>query len=513
MSVLERCLRGSCRQGGVRGVLGWILAALLMTGSTAFAEAIEGFVTNIEPPMQFDLGKIRVELSGKTVCESGLIYGVGVGAGLSTSQPSAWYLVRPGGHSFRFSSIRTQRVPCDAVHLTVGARVDLAGTYTTADTFAASSLLDYSIQQADSLQGSGVLEEDPRREGLQKGAEPVWIDGYKLDLTLSTKFQSPRGEESSGRVSLRAGMQVTYAASHGSGGRLIVDSMQVAENQRAAYEGNFLKLFAGTITPPDYRRRVPGTIRFAHGAAVEIVADSTVQDFVSRLGMELVPEYQKQLPDGDSAKVPFRFLVVRSSSTGREPNFIAINGTLPHMDQDYGYDYGYAYSHSTERMKQVMALPTGLLLIPDVAIANLHNEAQLASLLSYGITAVLQKDVDDAWRTARSKSPQDKADLFAEFLSINEQVLRLGIRQTYLAGYDIREAPWAWDVALGRSAKNPVGGGPSKIIKPWYAAYAFDRISKDYADEDYSKLKRGDAEYAQFLGELRKADPEAFAGK
>ena len=34
-----------------------------------------------------------------------------------------------------------------------------------------------------------------------------------------------------------------------------------------------------------------------------------------------------------------------------------------------------------------------------------------------------------------------------------------------------------------------------------------------YKDVDYSKLKRGEAEYQQFLNELRKADPGAFAGK
>ena len=51
---------------------------------------------------------------------------------------------------------------------------------------------------------------------------------------------------------------------------------------------------------------------------------------------------------------------------------------------------------------------------------------------------------------------------------------------------------------------------PGKEI-PWYAAYAFNYISQYYKDVDYSKLKRGEAEYQQFLQELRKADPEAFA--
>jgi len=78
----------------------------------------------------------------------------------------------------------------------------------------------------------------------------------------------------------------------------------------------------------------------------------------------------------------------------------------------------------------------------------------------------------------------------------------------YLAGYDIREAPYAWAVAQGKPVNNPVidSKHPDKEI-PWYAAYAFNYISHYYSDVDYSKLKRGEREYQQFLQELYKADP------
>ncbi len=64
------------------------------------------------------------------------------------------------------------------------------------------------------------------------------------------------------------------------------------------------------------------------------------------------------------------------------------------------------------------------------------------------------------------------------------------------------------------SVNNPVinSKDPDKEI-PWYAAYAFNYISQYYKDVDYSKLKRGRKEYQQFLEELRRADPGAFAGK
>lgn len=343
-----------------------IFLVWLIAGWVAVAETINGFITNVESPTQFAVGKMRVELNKHTECDRGLIYGIAVGPGVGSALPSAWYLLRPGAHSFRFDSIKTQHVPCSAVNFAVGSQVHLKGTQASANTFAASTVLVYAIQQPDVLHGSAVLEESPTGAASQNSADPVWIDGYKLDLNPSTKFQSLTGEQSSHRDLFRAGMGVTYRASRDRSGSLIAESMKISENQREAYEDNFLKLFAATITAPDYSRRVPGTIRFTDGASVSIVPDQVVQEFVSRLGRELVPEYQKLLSDSDAAKVSFRFLVVRPTSSAKEPDFIAINGTLPHQNPYWGYDY----PHSTERMKQVMALPTGLVLIPEVALVQ-----------------------------------------------------------------------------------------------------------------------------------------------
>jgi hypothetical protein len=60
----------------------------------------------------------------------------------------------------------------------------------------------------------------------------------------------------------------------------------------------------------------------------------------------------------------------------------------------------------------------------------------------------------------------------------------------------------------GKPVSNPILNSkhPDQEI-PWYAAYAFNYISHYYQDVDYSKLKRGQREYQQFLQELYKADP------
>jgi hypothetical protein len=63
-------------------------------------------------------------------------------------------------------------------------------------------------------------------------------------------------------------------------------------------------------------------------------------------------------------------------------------------------------------------------------------------------------------------------------------------------------------VAQGKPVQNPILNSkhPDQEI-PWCAAYAFNYISHYYSDVDYSKLKRGQSEYQQFLQELYKADP------
>ncbi len=165
----------------------------------------------------------------------------------------------------------------------------------------------------------------------------------------------------------------------------------------------------------------------------------------------------------------------------------------------------------------ITALPDGQIYISDAALANLSNEAELGSLLSDSITSVLQKHAYIAQNARPDAVINPDFQDFSRFrmiLAMHQQSLRVGIRQMYLAGYDIREAPFAWAVAQGKPVNNPVidSKHPDKEI-PWYAAYAFNYISQYYQNVDYSKLKRGRAEYQQFLKELRKSDPAAFEEK
>ena len=248
---------------------------------------------------------------------------------------------------------------------------------------------------------------------------------------------------------------------------------------------------------------------------LSILPDRKVQDYVSRLGTSLIPQYQEALPETDETRVHFRFYVVQSDGS-------TFDDEVENIDC---LDYWMLRPSWDDA---VLALPNGVIFVPMSTLTGVGSEAQLAAILSSAIASVLQGQsyyaaqqssrYGGGWVGDMSDALASAADwesfTFGFVLWRDEQSMRIGIRQMYLAGYDIREAPFAWAAAAGKPVVNPVMDPkyPNEDA-PWETAYAFDYISQYYSGVDYSKLKKGEAEYAQFLDELRKADPEAFEKK
>ncbi|MGC9293442.1 MAG: hypothetical protein ACP5EP_12110 [Acidobacteriaceae bacterium] len=264
----------------------------------------------------------------------------------------------------------------------------------------------------------------------------------------------------------------------------------------------------------DYKNTIPRLISVGYGEPLSIIQSQPVQEFVYELGMKLLQQCQPESARYGKSKIAFRFYVVGSSHALSMKKLSTVDGALPYNFSDWGRgEYTYKKSNFYDlATDNTIAMQNGLILIPDQVLSRLHNQAQLSALLSYSIVSFLQGSLLKSAIAVEGTDQYDRLHRFDEMLQINQQVLRAGIRQMYLAGYDIREAPFAWAVAQGKPVNNPIinSKDPDKEI-PWYAAYAFNYISQYYKDVDYSKLKRGEKEYQQFLEELRKADPEAFA--
>jgi hypothetical protein len=79
---------------------------------------------------------------------------------------------------------------------------------------------------------------------------------------------------------------------------------------------------------------------------------------VEKIGMRLVPAFQKQLPFESPSRIPFRFYVV-----------------------------------ADDKVRSVFACNVGLVLVPKNVVERLQNEDQLAAVLADGVAFSLQRQL------------------------------------------------------------------------------------------------------------------------
>ncbi len=559
-------MKTSISRKSALSALGYLcVTAFLFSGKCAGAETVDGFVFRVASPTDFYMGSLRVVTDGNTQCATETL-----DADLTWRYAPNRNTRNPFS-DFRLFDLPTRpepksrkAVPCARVPLVIGSHVQIAGDATGPDgAILAAQLTLYNVKFDDELivlntmnrawQGGALVEERPQVKQTEKGfAGTMWIDGYPMAVTPGTELlaapsgtylsyrppgshaKHPRVDEALNVPALKGSrwdavmpdgpvppfaaplfQPNTWAVYQGGApvnGQAPLASVRLWSNEVDQDEKDYLVGLAPVVHEADYAGRVPGSVGFPgedKPKSVAILADEDVQRYVTALGTSLVPEYQRALPDQDQTKVHFHFYVVQGEPPLQNDEMETVEGVgaLSQKRVDAG----------------AVAFPNGVILVPDTILARIGNEAQLAAILSDLITTVLEKQgyiARRAWSDkgiwGRIKDPcgeygdcTDPSLVLPFFRS--EQSLRIGIRQMYLAGYDIREAPIAWAAAAGK----PTTPFPKKKMNPdwipWETAYAFDYISKFYSDVDYSRLKRGEKEYAQFLDALRKADLGAFA--
>ncbi|MGC1300143.1 MAG: hypothetical protein WA869_34385 [Alloacidobacterium sp.] len=217
----------------------------------------------------------------------------------------------------------------------------------------------------------------------------------------------------------------------------------------------------------------------------QILPDRALQESVDDFGQKLVPQWQKELPDSDPAKVHFRFFVLEK----------------------------------TKSLGRTLSNDTGTVLIPSQVIAKLQNEAQLASLLSADIAGALEKDT---YRSRSHKHAQVATEIAAypavgllgdvainsafsaEFWTpLREHEYRVGLRYVVAAGYDPREAP----IALQRISESTPGTKTDKSV-PTLAKPLDAELGFDYMTTDFNSLRTGESEYTTLRNMTIAADPK-----
>jgi hypothetical protein len=525
--------------GGSRWSLIFGAALIAIQATSAWmskAETLDGFVTYVSSASNFTIGTLHVVMDETTRCHSETLY-----SNVKVLSKSNFVLARQY-FALRDQAIQKSAVllPCSKLKLRVGSRVRITGNRTgTNCSVRAAQVTSFSVTIRQrfatvwtnhDLEDGALIEEEPDVKRTDHGwTGSLWLDGYPMTVSLDTIVRAaPSNTElsyrsfgflgeprwgttpphSDGSILREALFKPdTWAAYRAAGhveGFVMLEWVRYWPNQVNRKEKEFAAQLTPYVRAPDYAAHVPGTVGFPDEPAeknLKILPAHDVQEFLDEIGRSVIPEYQQGLPESADTKIHFRFYVIQSERFTSEDEMSEIDGPMLLSRQDLNH--------------AIVALPNGVILLSDYVLTRIANEAQLASILSYAVTVVLQKQsyISHNSRPGSMWEPNgENTSRFLFPLSRNEQSLRIGIRQMYLAGYDIREAPFAWAATQGSPVNNPAVDSlhPDKGI-PWYAAYAFDYISKYYAEANYNKLKRGEKEYAQFLDELRHADPGAFA--
>lgn len=497
---------------------------------------VQGFVTQIDSATAFDVGTLHVTFNQPCKLQLTQTY-------WRTNDTWMWaFYPAIAGPLRRDKSTFMQ---CGAHNFAVGNYVHLYGNVRPNREFSATHILTFAVTGPKKLQGAALLEKQPKiTRQLQGWSGTLWLDGYPMTVTPKTTMLSAaanttiryrlRGPAPKIKVSahlhtrdhsavfspdlLQAGTWVTYKALRAADGSITATRLRFWPNQVGPKERAYLTSFAVTVDRPNYTNNIAGTIRYPNKKPIKILPNRAAQDWVSALGMDMVPQYQKELRDTGSTKIRFRFYIVEPFINLGTNFFVDTDGVRPY----FRFLHRVVYNSPKPKtvVADVVAMPDGIILIPDSTLTRLQNRAQLAALLSFAIASVLQKQAYLAWplitaphiKFVNGIPESGSADGVGAFWTMqNEQVLRVGLHQMREAGYDIREAPYAWWAALGNPIENPIFSSTrSARMKPkipWYAGYSMNFLSHYYAATDYSKLHKGATEYAKFLQELHGADP------
>lgn len=311
----------------------------------------------------------------------------------------------------------------------------------------ATRLLSLVIALAASSHGMCAPPSNPdkpvKAEGIidrvmVTGSEPVFrAGGYTFRIIPVTETRFGKGLQSLSDVGTN-----TFAMFEGKlddSGTIVV-TKAVFARLRLPKSKPDPKFVQATAFPPE--TKVDADKGFATGSKVfpaddhggwcgwyDVTNNPIEQEHVQRLGMKLVPQYQRDLPADDPAKIPFHFYVVEEQA-----------------------------------IRSAIFCGSGLVLVPAEAVNRLQNEDQLAAVLADGIAGELQQQaavtrmriftLKDAAESAAFGALMGAAPLPGAAVGLvmlhkanrtaEHERGRMALAFTTDAGFDPRQAPEAW---------------------------------------------------------------------
>ena len=202
------------------------------------------------------------------------------------------------------------------------------------------------------------------------GSEPVFrADGYTFRILPGTEMRFGRGLQALSEVGTN-----TWAMFEGKpdgSGEIVATKAAFA---KLKFPKNKSDANAEQVTEFPPNSKIDADTGFAVSARAfqpedhggwcgwyGVPSNPVEQEHIRRLGMKVVPQYQRDLPADDPAKIPFRF-----------------------------------YAVEEQEIRSAIFCGNGLVLVPVEVINRLQSEDQLAAVLADGVAGVLQQQAANA---------------------------------------------------------------------------------------------------------------------
>ncbi len=259
----------------------------------------------------------------------------------------------------------------------------------------------------------------------------VRADGYRIILAKTTKYTFNPPMAGLGEV--QTNIWIRYSGRLRADGTILADEAVFSKNDTPKQEEklrNKNEFDPSAVDEDDRQRNISKAIHGLDPHRIPAYHDDAMQQRVDALGARLIPAFQRMLPDDDPTKINFRFQLV---------------------DQ--------------KKLRDGLALPSGIILMPYQVVLRLRNDTQLATVLADGIATAMEKEgLQELPAKERMKAVQIAGTAGGFFVPglgfaagfVNHTVKnnmdrhaeaqsgRVSLSLLHDAGFDIAQAPVTW---------------------------------------------------------------------
>ncbi|MGC9292169.1 MAG: DUF5666 domain-containing protein [Acidobacteriaceae bacterium] len=290
-------------------------------------------------------------------------------------------------------------------------------------------------------------------------------DGYSIAITPKTVIQTK--PPLSQQTAPAPNQWIAYSGKWNREGLVVADHVVYVQFVLSARAKKAFQKADGKFVPPDYENKKDGEIDMpyigmaSHKVQGPVPADLALQQRVARIGERLVPACQKDLAKDDPQKIDFSF-----------------------------------YAFDDKDFHQAIGSPDGRVLIPTQVLQKLQNDDQIAAILADGMAQTLEREgVAGGAKRANALGLMELGEMpfvgplagialisggFSQLHSAGQlvelQSERVSLSLMQDAGFDVRQAPRAWQILHSKNLKDSMKGPPSQ-----QSAYLLGIIGLEYA--------------------------------